>query len=59
LGETATGIIGYCWLRDAAFTLESFLSVGYYEEAKAWQEWLLQSVGGNVRQMQIMYGMHA
>ncbi|HEY1578007.1 MAG TPA: glycoside hydrolase family 15 protein, partial [Terracidiphilus sp.] len=48
----------YCWLRDAAFTLESLLSVGYYEEAKAWQEWLLQSVGSDVRQMQIMYGVH-
>jgi GH15 family glucan-1,4-alpha-glucosidase len=48
----------YCWLRDAAFTLESLLSVGYHEEAKAWQEWLLQSVGSDVRQMQIMYGIH-
>jgi GH15 family glucan-1,4-alpha-glucosidase len=48
----------YCWLRDAVFTLESLLSVGYYEEAKAWQEWLLQSVGSDVRQMQIMYGVH-
>ena len=47
----------YCWLRDAAFMLESLLSVGYHDEARAWQEWLLQSVGSDVRQMQIMYGM--
>lgn len=47
----------YCWLRDGAFTLESLLSVGYHEEASAWQKWLLQSVGSDVRQMQIMYGM--
>jgi GH15 family glucan-1,4-alpha-glucosidase len=47
----------YCWLRDAAFTLESLLSVGYHEEARAWQQWLLQSVGGDVSGMQIMYGM--
>jgi GH15 family glucan-1,4-alpha-glucosidase len=47
----------YCWLRDAAFTLESLLSVGYHEEARAWQQWLLQSVGSNVQGMQIMYGM--
>lgn len=47
----------YCWLRDAAFTLESLLSVGHREEAKAWQEWLLQAVGSNVRGMQIVYGM--
>lgn len=49
----------YCWLRDGAFTLESLLSVGYHEEAKAWQQWLLQSVGSDVRQMQIMYGTHS
>jgi GH15 family glucan-1,4-alpha-glucosidase len=47
----------YCWLRDAAFTLESLLSSGYHDEAKAWQLWLLQSVGSDVRQMQIMYGI--
>jgi GH15 family glucan-1,4-alpha-glucosidase len=47
----------YCWLRDGAFTLESLLSVGYHDEAKAWQRWLLQSVGSDVRQMQIMYGI--
>jgi GH15 family glucan-1,4-alpha-glucosidase len=27
----------YCWLRDATFTLESLLSVGYREEARAWR----------------------
>jgi GH15 family glucan-1,4-alpha-glucosidase len=47
----------YCWLRDASFTLEALLSVGYQQEARAWQEWFLQAVGSNVRSMQIMYGM--
>ena len=47
----------YCWLRDAAFTLESLLSVGYRNEARAWQEWLLQAVGSNVIHLQIMNGM--
>jgi GH15 family glucan-1,4-alpha-glucosidase len=47
----------YCWLRDAAFTLESLLSVGYHEEARSWQNWLLQAVGSDVRCLQIMYGM--
>jgi GH15 family glucan-1,4-alpha-glucosidase len=47
----------YCWLRDAGFTLESLLSVGYHDEAKAWQQWLLQAVGSDVRGMQIVYGM--
>ena len=48
----------YCWLRDAAFTLESLLSVGYHEEARVWQKWLLQSVGSDISQMQIVYGIH-
>lgn len=48
----------YCWLRDAALTLESLLSAGYHSEAQAWQEWLLQTVGKDVRGMQIMYGVH-
>lgn len=47
----------YCWLRDATFTLESLLSSGYHEEARAWRDWLLQAVGSDVRGMQIMYGM--
>ena len=47
----------FCWLRDAALTLESLLSVGYREEAESWQEWLLQAVGSDVRGLQIMYGM--
>ena len=47
----------YCWLRDAAFTLESLVSSGFHAEARAWQQWLLQAVGSNVREMQIMYGM--
>ena len=32
----------YCWLRDACFTLESLLSVGYHDEAIAWQEWFFR-----------------
>jgi GH15 family glucan-1,4-alpha-glucosidase len=47
----------YCWLRDAAFTLESLVSSGFHAEGRAWREWLLQAVGSNVREMQIMYGM--
>lgn len=47
----------YCWLRDAALTLESLLSVGYHSEAKEWQEWLLQAMGSDARDLQIMYGI--
>ena len=46
----------YCWLRDATFTLYSFMEAGYTEEAAAWAEWLLRAVAGDPSQLQIMYG---
>lgn len=46
----------YCWLRDATFTLYSFMSAGYTDEAKAWSEWLLRAAGGDPAKLQIMYG---
>jgi GH15 family glucan-1,4-alpha-glucosidase len=47
----------YCWLRDATLTLLALMNAGYYEEARAWREWLLRAVAGSPRQMQIMYGI--
>ncbi len=47
----------YCWLRDAAGTLQSLLGAGYVEEATAWREWLLRAVAGNPAKLQIMYGI--
>jgi GH15 family glucan-1,4-alpha-glucosidase len=47
----------YCWLRDATFTLLALMNGGYYEEAKAWQAWLLRTVAGDPAQVQIMYGL--
>ncbi len=47
----------FCWLRDATFTLYSFMSAGYTEEARAWSDWLLRAVAGDPAQFQIMYGL--
>jgi GH15 family glucan-1,4-alpha-glucosidase len=47
----------YCWLRDATYTLLAFMNLGYYEEAKAWRDWLLRAIAGSPRQVQIMYGV--
>ncbi len=47
----------YCWLRDATMTLLAFMSLGYFDEARAWRDWLSRSVAGNPDQMQIMYGL--
>jgi GH15 family glucan-1,4-alpha-glucosidase len=45
------------WLRDATFTLYSFLLSGYKQEAVAWRDWLLRAVAGAPEQLQIMYGL--
>src|SRR5271170_6086169 len=47
----------YCWLRDASFTLDALMHGGYYQEAKAWQQWLLRAIAGSPEQVQIMYGI--
>jgi GH15 family glucan-1,4-alpha-glucosidase len=47
----------YCWLRDAAMTLMAMMSAGYFEEARAWRDWLLRSAAGSPDQAQIMYGL--
>jgi GH15 family glucan-1,4-alpha-glucosidase len=56
LGGSRNWDYRYCWLRDATFTLESFMRGGYLEEATAWRNWLLRAIAGDVGQLQIMYG---
>ncbi len=46
----------YCWLRDAAMTLDALLGYGYRSEATAWRDWLLRAVAGDPADLQIMYG---
>ena len=46
----------YCWLRDAAFTLDALLGAGFLDEAGAWRDWLLRAVGGDPANLQILYG---
>lgn len=45
----------FCWLRDAALTLESLLGAGYDGEAFQWRNWLLRAVAGDPADLQIMY----
>jgi GH15 family glucan-1,4-alpha-glucosidase len=47
----------YCWLRDATFTLLALMNLGYYDEARAWRDWLVRAVAGSPNQVQIMYGV--
>ena len=47
----------YCWLRDATFTLYALIGSGFFEEAKAWHQWLLRAAAGSPDALQIMYGV--
>jgi GH15 family glucan-1,4-alpha-glucosidase len=47
----------FCWVRDASLTLQSLISAGYIEEARAWREWLLRAVAGSPSDLNIVYGL--
>ena len=47
----------YCWVRDATLTLLALTNAGYYEEARAWRDWLLRAAAGAPAQMQMLYGV--
>jgi GH15 family glucan-1,4-alpha-glucosidase len=45
----------FCWLRDAALTIEALVEHGYRDEATQWRAWLLRAVAGDPADLQIMY----
>nr|WP_328698701.1 glycoside hydrolase family 15 protein [Brevibacterium rongguiense] len=47
----------YCWLRDAALTLEALLTHGHTSAAAGWRDWLLRAIAGDPERLQIMYGV--
>jgi GH15 family glucan-1,4-alpha-glucosidase len=47
----------FCWLRDATLTLLALMNAGFYDEARAWRDWLLRAAAGAPSQVQIMYGL--
>jgi GH15 family glucan-1,4-alpha-glucosidase len=57
IGGTRNWDYRFCWLRDVTFTLLALTSGGYFEEAEAWQDWLLRALAGSPDQVQIMYGL--
>ena len=61
LPETLGGVRNwdyrFCWLRDAAFTLQALVKTGYSSEACDWREWLLRAIAGSPGRLQIMYGV--
>jgi GH15 family glucan-1,4-alpha-glucosidase len=57
VGGTRNWDYRFCWLRDATFTLLAFMNLGYYDEARAWRNWLIRAIAGSPEQVQIMYGV--
>jgi GH15 family glucan-1,4-alpha-glucosidase len=47
----------FCWVRDATLTLLALMGGGYYDEARAWRDWLVRAVAGSPNQLQIMYSV--
>ena len=47
----------FCWLRDATLTLLALMNAGYFEEARAWRDWLLRAAAGSPADIQPMYGV--
>ncbi|WOI55818.1 glycoside hydrolase family 15 protein [Palleronia sp. LCG004] len=47
----------YCWLRDATMTLVAFMDLGYFDEARAWRDWLMRAIAGDPARLQIMYSV--
>jgi GH15 family glucan-1,4-alpha-glucosidase len=45
----------FCWIRDSAFVLHAFVSLGYVEEAEAFLEWLLHATRLTWERFQVMY----
>ncbi|AXK46977.1 glycoside hydrolase family 15 protein [Brachybacterium saurashtrense] len=47
----------FCWLRDAALSLEALLAHGHVEAASSWRDWLLRAIAGDPERLQIMYSL--
>jgi GH15 family glucan-1,4-alpha-glucosidase len=45
----------YSWIRDAAFTIEAFLALGYPAEAKAYFWWLMNASQITAPRLQVLY----
>ena len=63
--DVLTGTVG--WFQELGLSLllaarcdihfALFMFGGYFQEAKAWQQWLLRAIAGSPDQVQIMYGI--
>lgn len=48
----------YSWPRDAAFTVQALMQMGYFQEADAYFEWFLELCRMPPGEIQPLYGLH-
>lgn len=47
----------FTWLRDAALTIGVLVDHGFVSGARAWRNWLLRAVAGDVDDLRVLYGL--
>jgi len=55
LGSSLNWDYRFCWLRDASLTIRALLGLGYYAEADAFMEWLLNATRLTQPELRILY----
>lgn len=58
IGADRNWVYRYCWLRDAATTLQAFVDLGFRAEGRAYLEWLLHSTRLTRPRLQILYEVY-
>jgi len=58
IGGTRNWDYRYCWIRDAALTVQALSKLGQVREAKAYFSWLLEKVYEDPPSIQPLYGLH-
>ncbi|HKE61458.1 MAG TPA: glycoside hydrolase family 15 protein [Nitrospira sp.] len=48
----------YCWLRDASFTAQAFLRLGFDAEAVAFTQWMTHATTLTYPELQVMYTLY-
>jgi GH15 family glucan-1,4-alpha-glucosidase len=48
----------YCWIRDAAFTVKAFLTMGFRDEAQAFVGWLMHATNLTSPRLAPLYTVH-
>jgi GH15 family glucan-1,4-alpha-glucosidase len=48
----------YCWLRDASFTVDVLISLGFEEEAHAYMNWILHATQLTRPRLQVLYSVY-